>query len=175
VSAQVVQLHPAKSVGERLWSLAPDIMRKRSSRTETDKEAVRAAKAAGGGDVLVAAFEAFLAGDDDYRRYRMGTNGAGPPGLARWLKWGRWEAWVADLQDRRMPSLPVRPGTGDDNPIRAALVQALGEPFVRSYVDPYELVDGVLIVPEGKLTARAKLLENRESLRVCGVRAMRKD
>jgi len=63
--------------------------------------------------------------------------------------------------------------TGPENALRDRLVQALGEGFVRSYIDPYELVDGVLIVPEGKLTARAKLLENRDRLRAAGLVSMR--
>jgi len=50
----------------------------------------------------------------------------------------------------------------------------LGEGFVRSYIDPFEMRDGVLIVPEGKLTARSKLLENRDRLRACGLVSMRK-
>ena len=169
----VVALRPTASLAERLWNAAPSLMRSRSGRTEVEK-AVRAIKGEISPDALFAAFERYLAECPDYKRFRMGTNAAGPPGLHRWIRNRRWEAWPTEITPiQNHASVPGR-GEGPDNPIRTALVQALGEGFVRSYVDPYEIRDGVLIVPENKLTARSKLLENRDKLRAAGLVSMRK-
>lgn len=171
----VVALRPEPSLAERLWNAAPSLMRSRSGRTEVEK-AVRAIKGEISPDALFGAFERYLAECPDYKRFRMGVNAAGPPGLHRWIRNRRWEAWVVEKSPT--PHAPTMNGDSrsvstPDNPIRTALVQALGEGFVRSYIDPFEMRDGVLIVPEGKLTARAKLLENRDKLRAAGVRAMK--
>lgn len=169
----VIALRPAPSLAEQLWNMAPSLMRSRSGRTEVEK-AIRSIKGEIAASELVGAFERYLAECPDYKRYRMGTCAAGPPGLHRWIRNRRWEAWLPDVAASLWGQASRATLTGTpDNPIRSALVQALGEGFVRSYIDPYPLVDGVLIVPEGKLTARARLLENRDNLRAAGVRAMR--
>jgi hypothetical protein len=169
----VVALRPEPSAFQIAWSEAPTLMRTRSSTKDAAKAWRDAAKEAGGPEALLGAFRRYLAEDPDYRRFRMGASAAGPPGFHRWLKWGRWEAWLVTAN--ASPSeLCNGPGRDQDNPIRTALVQALGEGFVRSYIDPFPIVDGVLIVPEGKLTARARLLENRDKLRAAGLVSMRK-
>lgn len=174
MTANVHILHPKPRLSEELWTLAPSLMRSRSSRTEVEK-AVRAIRGEIDAGELVGAFERYLSECPDYKRYRMGTNGAGPCGLHRWIRNRRWEAWLPESGVLSPPSLPRCVGERQpDNTIRQALVQALGDGFVRSYIDPFELIDGVLIVPEGKLTARARLLEKRDVLRAAGVRAMRK-
>jgi len=168
--SNVVALRPEPSAFQIAWSEAPTLMRTRSSTKDAAKAWRDAAKEAGGSEALLGAFRRYLAEDPDYRRFRMGTSAAGPPGFHRWLKWGRWEAWLVDNHTPRDATVTL---TGPENALRDRLVQALGEGFVRSYIDPYELVDGVLIVPEGKLTARAKLLENRDRLRAAGLVSMR--
>ncbi len=168
----VVALRPTASLAERLWNAAPSLMRSRSGRTEVEK-AVRAIKGEISPDALFGAFERYLAECPDYKRFRMGTNAAGPPGLHRWLRNRRWESWLVAERPANPPDNPRGGSQSADNTIRQALVQALGEGFVRSYIDPFEMRDGVLIVPEGKLTARAKLLENRDRLRAAGLVSMR--
>ena len=149
------------------------MMRTRSSTKDAAKAWRDAAREAGGPEALLGAFRRYLAEDPDYRRFRMGTSAAGPPGFHRWLKWGRWESWLVAERPTSPPDNPRGGSQSADNTIRQALVQALGEGFVRSYIDPFEMRDGVLIVPEGKLTARAKLLENRDKLRAAGLVSMR--
>jgi len=172
--SNVVALRPEPSVSEALWNAAPSPMRERSSRTEVEK-AVRAIKKEIAASELLSAFHRYLAEDGDVRRWRAGTNSAGPPGLHRWIRNRRFEAWLTSSVNPTDHASTSRIGqqSEQENALRDRLVQALGEGFVRSYIDPYELVDGVLIVPEGKLTARARLLENREALRACGLKSMR--
>jgi hypothetical protein len=168
MSAEVVQLHPPRSVAAQLWEAAPPLMRTRSSVSAVEKAVKAVLKDAGGPDALLAAFKRYLEEDPDLKAHREGKNHAGPQGLHRWLngRHGRkWECWLE----------PVEPETPENtDPVRAALVASLGEGFVKSYVDPYEIRDGVLIVPENKLTARARLLENRDKLRAAGLVSMRK-
>jgi hypothetical protein len=173
MTSNVVALRPTASLAERLWNAAPSLMRSRSGRTEVEK-AVRAIKGEISPDALFAAFERYLAECPDYKRFRMGTNAAGPPGLHRWIRGRRWEAWQPSAPGSEAGAPQGVVLEQPNNPIRTALVQALGEGFVRSYIDPFPIVDGVLIVPEGKLTARAKLLENRHRLRAAGLVSMRK-
>jgi hypothetical protein len=174
MTAKIHILHAEPSVAQQLWKLAPSLMRSRSSQTETEK-ACKAVKGEIAASELVGAFQRYLSEDPDYARHRAGNNPAGPPALHRWIRGHRWEAWLTPSVNSGGHAEAATDSLNNaDNPIRTALVQALGEPFVRSYVDPYEIRDGVLIVPENKLTARAKLLENRDKLRAAGLVSMRK-
>lgn len=120
------------------------------------------AKLAGGQAALLGALAAYLKGDEDLPK-------SGGPGLQVWLKSRRWENWLdlptttaeAAMHAQRFPE-----------PHRSAIVARLGEPFVRSYIDPCEMDGTVLIVRTD--TAVKKLGEHRFVFRALGFSGMRR-
>lgn len=80
---------------DELWSLATDLMRRRSSRRKAEPAFIAACRSAEPAK-LVDALRAYVAGDEDVKR-------TGGPGLHRWLQDARWEAWIASA-----PSLQQR-------------------------------------------------------------------
>lgn len=132
---------------ERAWAAYPLMGRTRSSKKQAFPEWKKAAPIVGK-EALVAAVEKYAREDKDQHR------DGGPPGFHRWLKWGRWEHWVvpaetaAQKTSRRFP----------DEDIRARLVREFGEPFVVSWLDGCDWVEGLCICKSA--TAFGKLNES---------------
>lgn len=132
---------------ERAWAAYPLIGRTRSSKKQAFPAWKKAAMEVGK-DNLVAAVERYVKEDKDAK------SDAGPPAFHRWLNWGRFEHWLpspettAQKTSRRFP----------DEEIRSRLVQEFGEPFVVSWLDGCDWVEGLCICKSA--TALAKLNES---------------
>lgn len=146
------------------WALLPATMKTRSdSRAKLRPLWDSHAKRLGGQDVLLGALRAYLKGDKDLPK-------SGGPGLQVWLRAERYDHWLEAensvvIQDDDRPKLC--------EPFRSRLVELCGEGWVISYVDMCNLDGTVLVVPEGKLTAMAKIRENARQMKAAGLTAVR--
>lgn len=171
MSAQLIDFPTAsvQSSFEDAWSLLPSSMKTRSlSRAKLKPIWDRHAKQAGGQDVLLGALRAYLKGDKDLPK-------SGGPGLQVWLNNGKYDHWiesgnsvVADVSQDDEIGFP-------DRAIRDHCIKALGLAWVKSYLDPCEMVPGPhgpLIVPKTGY-ARTKLEEQKHILKAAGLYGMR--
>jgi hypothetical protein len=113
-----------------------------------------------GEEALLGALRAYVS-DEDCRKW-------GGVALDRWLRNGRYDHYIDTALDR--------PGNAVEFPnldLWASVVENLGEPFCRSYIQQCGYEDGWLTIPRTKLTAIDKLRENRERLKACGVLGVR--
>ena len=89
----------------------------------------------------------------------------GYPGLSVWLNGERWDHWLpneAAVAKIERPPYPQRP----------ALLEALGEPFVVSYIDPATIhADGWITPATG--FAKGKLVDKAASLKASGIMGIR--
>lgn len=143
---------------ERAWAAYPLIGRTRSSKKQAFPEWKRVAPLVGK-EALVAAVEKYAREDKDAK------GDGGPPGFHRWLKWGRWEHWIAPAETMAQKTSRRFP----DEEIRARLVGEFGEPFVVSWLDGCDWVEGLCICK--RTTAFQKLSESasRSVLKKLGV------
>lgn len=150
------------------WSLLPTSMRTRSlSRAKLKPIWDAAAKRVGGQDVLLGALKAYLKGDKDLPK-------SGGPALDRWLKNEKFDHWL-EGENSVVAVAPDDKLAFPDKRIRDAVLASQGLPFVVSYLDPCQLVEGplgTLLQPKTDY-ARRKLLEHAglfKSLGLYGIR-----
>ena len=124
------------------------------------------AKRVGGHDVLLAALKRFL-------REKPEKDGYTHPGLSVWLNQQRCDHWLEAVEKE-----VKRAAKEESHPfpqVRSALVERLGEPFVRSYIDPARMFssgDRILITPATDY-GRRKLEEVKGALKASGIFGMR--
>lgn len=96
----------------------------------------------------------------------------GYPGLSVWLNGERYDHWTVDDRVRSGdPSAHNRPTTPEA--LRFDLVSALGESFVRSYLDPCTFHEDDYITPASGV-AMKKLIEKASVLKAAGVAGIRR-
>ena len=144
---------------ERAWSAYPKEGRLRSSKKQAFAEWKKVAPQVGK-EALAQAVENYAANDKDHKR----PNGGGAPGFHRWLNWGRWEHWLPEAEAEAKHVIARR---FPDEAVRASVVRELGEPWVVSWLDGCDWVEG-LIVCKGA-TNLGKLNEVRSILKRLGV------
>lgn len=151
------------------WAAIPSTMKTRSlSRAKLKPIWDAAAKRVGGQDVLLGALKAYLKGDKDLPK-------SGGPALDRWLKNEKYDHW---LEGENSVVSIVRNSHNSEFPdkrIRDAVLASQGLPFVVSYLDQCQLVDGPLgpLLQPKTDYARRKLLEHAglfKSLGLYGIR-----
>lgn len=108
-----------------IWAASTEQGRKRSSQSKAWREWRKALRSAPG-PVLAAAMARYVAGDEDCKR-------TGGPGLHTWLSDGRFEHWLT-----AGTSGAVKAPVAFNGPaaLRQGVVDLLGEPFARSWIDP---------------------------------------
>ena len=158
IASNVVPLRPLGFMFDEAWSSLPQSMRKRSLCRDKLRPIWRDHAKRVGEEALLEALRAYVS-DEDCKK-------TGGKALDRWLKDGRYDHY-----------LPTE-GSGfaveaakSKIPVWAAIVEALGEPFAKSYIAPYEwdAEGSKLIVPRTRLTAIDKLKEQASKLKACGV------
>lgn len=155
----VVQF-PKFSTFDDAWALRKGQMRTRGDGREKTRKLWAKAEGKVGSARLLEALRRYL------REEKEPT--CGYPGLSVWLNGERYDHWLLD-EPSSGPSSTALSNTPE--PMRAGLVERLGEDFVRSYCDPASF-DGSWIIPRTD-TARKKLLEVAAVLKACGIAGMR--
>lgn len=155
--SNVVMLRPLGHMFQEAWACLPQTMRKRSMSREKLLPIWRDHAKRVGEEALLGALRAYVS-DEDCRKW-------GGVALDRWLKHGRYDHYLEDTAQT------LRTVTAEKIPVWLQLVEALGEPFCKSYVLPYEWDEegSRLIVPRTRLTAIDKLKEQASKLKACGV------
>lgn len=158
--SNVVPLRPTGYLFADAWAVMPASMKKRSMSREKLLPIWRDHAKRVGEEALLGALRAYVA-DEDCRKW-------GGVALDRWLKHGRYDHYLEDAA----ADSPSNAARGLEKiPVWPQLVEALGEPFCKSYIMPYEWdAEGSrLIVPRTRLTAIDKLKEQASKLKACGV------
>lgn len=153
---------------EDAWSLLPISMRTRSlSRAKLKPIWDRHAKALGGQDRLLGALRAYLKGDKDLPK-------SGGPGLQVWLMAERYDHWLEGENSVVFVAPDDKPAFPDKR-IRDAVLASQGLPFVISYLDPCQLVDGPLgpLLQPKTDYARKKLMEHAKLFKSLGLYGIR--
>lgn len=139
------------------WALRAGQMRKRGDGSEKTRKLWNKAAAKVGHARLLDALKRYL------REEKEPT--CGYPGLSVWLNGERYDHWLPDeaaVAKIERPPYPQRP----------ALITALGEPFVVSYIDPATIHPDGWITPRTE-TAKNKLREKGQALKACGLVGIR--
>lgn len=84
-------------------------------------------------------------------------------GLSVWLNQQRADHWLVE---------PEKASCTRQYPLRKALSEALGESFVRSYLDPCQFTEDNHIIPATEF-AKKKLIEKASVLKSCGLVGIR--
>lgn len=92
----------------------------------------------------------------------------GYPGLSVWLNGERYDHWLRPAEVQSLSACTLAPAT-----YRASIVIALGEDFVRSYLDPCTFLEDGWIIPRTD-TARKKLREVGAVLKAAGIAGLRR-
>lgn len=168
VAAHLFQFpQSAVSTFDEAWGAREGAMKSRGygkdkTRDLWNKEARRV----GGHDVLLAALKRFF-------REKPEKDGYTHPGLSVWLNQQRADHWIEAVE--REAERVEREASHPFPAIRANLVKRLGEPFVRSYIDPASMieVDGRVLITPATDYGRRKIEENKAALKASGVFGMR--
>lgn len=157
----VVQL-PVKepSTFDEAWSCREGAMRTRGLGMELTRKLWNKKAAKAGHRVMLEALKRNL-------REKPEKDGYTHCGLSVWLNQERWELWPCQ-SDRlsNVPSQSLYEG-------RNHLISALGEPFVRSYLDPCTFHEDGFITPATEYAMR-KLVEQKGALKQAGIIGIRK-
>jgi len=172
MSAQLIAF-PSERVSSNFddaWAILPQTMRTRSfSRDKLRPLWASHAKKIGGFDVLLSRLKAYLAGDKDLPR-------SGGPGLQKWLSDQRYDHWGDDASCSLFAvSEETQRVKFENAEIRAKIVLALGEAFVRSYIDQCGLLDegsGPILLVKSS-TAASRLREKGQELKALGLYGIR--
>lgn len=160
----VVQF-PAReaSTFEQAWACRAGMMKKRGDGSDKTRKLWERHSKRVGSARLLEALKRYLREEKEPQ--------CGYPGLSVWLNGERYDHWMpSDTSLLGGPTGHNRPTTPE--PARTALVGLLGEPFVRSYVDPAEITDDGWIIPRTGM-ARDKLMEQKNALKAAGLVGIR--
>ena len=155
-TAEIVQF-PKVSTFDDAWALRKGQMRTRGDGREKTRKLWDKAAGKVGSARLLEALRRYL------REEKEPT--CGYPGLSVWLNGERYDHW---LPSDEAPAIVA----GQQYPQRSALLEALGEAFVLSYLDPCTFESDGFIIPRTEY-ARKKLLEVKHVLKQCGIAGMR--
>lgn len=142
---------------DEAWACRAGQMRRRGDGSEKTRKLWNKAAAKIGHARLLEALKRYL------REEKEPT--CGYPGLSVWLNGERYDHWLPDeaaVAKVERPPYPQRP----------ALLAALGEPFVVSYLDPATIHDDGWITPATGY-AKGKLVEKAASLKASGIMGIR--
>lgn len=153
---------PARTF-DTAWNERPSSMKTRGEGRDKTRKRWDDAAAKVGQAELLAAFRRYIREDKDNLKW-------GFPGLSVWLNQERYDHWLGGYDT---PSSGEPLPTFPDADIRQRLIDLCGEGWVRSYIDQCGLDGTVLIVPRGKATAKARIMERRADLKAAGLTAMR--
>jgi len=143
------------------WACRAGMMKKRGDGSDkTRKLWERHAKKVGSA-ALLAALKRYL------REEKEPT--CGYPGLSVWLNGERYDHWLSASPD---PANEAARTVAPDS-IRQKLLEAIGEPFVRSYLDPCTFHEDGFITPATEYAMR-KLVEQKGALKAAGVAGIRR-
>lgn len=150
------------STFDAAWACRAGMMKKRGDGSDkTRKLWDRAAKKVGSLRLLDA-LKRFLREEKE--------PACGYPGLSVWLNGERYDHWMEQNCDLLSPS--PSPTSKTPEAYRNLLIDALGEPFVRSYLDPCTFHDDGYITPRTSY-AKDKLSEVRSALKAVGIAGFR--
>lgn len=148
------------STFEAAWKLLPDTMRRRSqSKARTVAAWNREAQRLGGQEELLQRLKTYLRDDKDLPR-------SGGPGFHILLQSGRLDHWVPMQQTPAFMDAFPHPGA------RRSVMEARGEAFCRSYLDPCE-IEGTTLIARTDF-AIAKLREVGPALKAHGFTGVKK-
>lgn len=158
-TAEIVQL-PVKepSTFDQGWAARTGMMKKRGDGSDRTRKLWEKAAKKVGSARLLASLKRYI------REEKEPT--CGYPGLSVWLNGERYDHWLPDdsaAVQRQSPTYPQR----------AALVVALGEPFVKSYLDSGSFHGDGFFTP-GTETAMRKLEEIKGVLKAAGIAGFRR-
>lgn len=158
-TAEIVQF-PKVSTFDDAWALRKGQMRTRGDGREKTRRLWDKAAGKVGSSSLLEALRRYL------REEKEPT--CGYPGLSVWLNGERYDHWLSSQAEYS----PCMPKSICPERLRTGLIEALGETFVLSYLDPCTFESDGFIIPRTEY-ARKKLLEVKHVLKACGIAGMR--
>jgi len=158
VSAANVIAFPKRDANtfDEAWTLRAGQMRKRGDGQEKTRKLWNRHAAKVGQDRLLEALRGYL-------REKEPT--CGFCGLSVWLNGEKYDHWLASAEAVAKVERPPYPQ-------RPALIAALGEPFVVSYIDPATIHSDGWITPATGF-AKGKLIEKARELKAAGLVGIR--
>lgn len=150
------------STFEQAWACRAGMMKKRGDGSDKTRKLWEKHAKKVGSARLLEALKRYLREEKEPQ--------CGYPGLSVWLNGERYDHWMPTSETVHDPSRPSAALAAE--PYRSKLILALGEPFVRSYVDPAEITDDGWIIPRTGM-ARDKLMEQKNALKAAGLVGIR--
>lgn len=156
----VVQIVREASTFDAAWQARQGMMKKRGDGSDKTRKLWERHSKKVGSARLLEALKRYLREEKEPQ--------CGFPGLSVWLNGERYDHWLSNTgQSEPAARLAQAPAH-----IREKIIQALGEPFALSYLDPCTFHEDGYVTPRTSY-AKEKLMEQRHALKAAGIAGIR--